>query len=306
MFTAHPRFRRLKLAVKARLVEMRRRYVEAFMSYEPPALLSALRRLGVNEGDSVMLHSGFAAHHGFHGSIEALTQTFIEAAGPTGHLLMVSLPYRSSSLQYLQTLKQFDVRRAPSMMGLVSEFFRRRPDVQRSLHPTHPMLVRGPEAEWYVAGHEHCIYPCGPGTPFEKFAERDGIVVFFNVPFANFTFFHHLEHLVSAELPFPLYTEQCFAVKVIDRDGRPGVVHTHVFAPEAIRRRRFEDLEQALRVHGVIMSSRIGNTQLHAVRVRAVIDCVRKMSRNGHYFYDLDPLPAPASAPPVSHADGGA
>jgi aminoglycoside 3-N-acetyltransferase len=304
MFTTHPSYRRFKIAVKARLVDWRRRYVEAFRSYDPADLLQALRRLGVRDGDSLMLHSGFVAHHGFRGSIDALTQTFIEAVGPRGHLLMVSLPYRSSSLQYLQSLKQFDVRRTPSMMGLVSEFFRRRADVLRSLHPTHPMLVRGPEADWYIAGHEHCIYPCGPGTPFEKFAERDGIVVFFNVPFATFTFFHHLEHLVSAELPFPLYTEQRFEVKVIDRDGNPGLVHTHVFAPEAIRRRRFEVLEQTLRDRGLITSSRIGNTRLHATRVSAVVDCVREMSRSGRYFYDFDTAPTAASG--ASHADGGA
>lgn len=298
MFTAQPQFRRLKLGLKARLLELRRRYVAAFRSFEPPALLQTLRTLGVRDGDSLMLHSSFAAHHGFRGSIEALTETFVQAVGPRGHLLMVSLAYRSSSLQYLSQLKQFDVRRTPSMMGLVSEFFRRRPEVQRSLHPTHPMLVRGPEAEWYVAGHEHCIYPCGPGTPFEKFAEQDGIVVFFNVPFGTFTFFHHLEHLVSAELPFALYTEQRFEVKVIDRDGQPGLVHTHVFALEAIRRRRFEVLEQALRRRGLIATSRIGNTRLEAVRVRAVIECVREMSRSGRYFYDLTP------APP-SHADEG-
>jgi aminoglycoside 3-N-acetyltransferase len=303
MFTT-PRLRRVKLAVKAQLLELRRRYVAAFRSYDPPALLAALRRLGVRDGDSLMLHSGFAAHHGFRGSIETLTDTFLAAVGPRGHLLMVSLPYRSSSLQYLSKLKQFDVRRTPSMMGLVSEFFRRRPGVLRSLHPTHPMLVHGPQADWYVAGHEHCVHPCGSGTPCEKFAERDGIVVFFNVPFATFTFFHHLEHLVSAELPFALYTEERYAVPVIDRDGRPGTVHTHVYAPDAIRRRRFEVLEQTLRRQGLIASARVGNTRLLAVRVRAVVDCVREMSRQGRYFYDLaGPTPA---APAPSHADEGA
>ena len=68
-------------------------------------------------------------------------RVFLDVLGPTGNLLMVSLPYRSSSLQYLSTLKCFDVRKTPSMMGLVSAYFRRRAGVLRSLHPTHPVLA---------------------------------------------------------------------------------------------------------------------------------------------------------------------
>ncbi|WP_298825181.1 AAC(3) family N-acetyltransferase [uncultured Piscinibacter sp.] len=287
MVTISLRPRHLRKWLKARWFALRASFVRLFLSYGRVELLQALREIGVREGDAVMLHSAFAPHHGFRGSIEELTDTFIDAVGPNGHLLMVSLPYRSSSLQYLEKLRQFDVRRTPSMMGLVSEFFRRRPEVLRSLHPTHPVLVRGPRAESFIEGHEHCIHPCGPGTPFERLAEADGMVAFLNVEFGTFTFFHHLEHLVSAQLPFPLYTANCFEVSVIDRDGRPGTVRTHVYSPEAIQRRRFPVLERALRARGAIRSVRVGNTQIEAIRVRDAIACVSEMSRRGEFFYDL-------------------
>lgn len=299
MTTSSHSLRTLKLGIKSRLLEIRRRVVQAVLSYDAPKLLAALRRLGVRPGDNVMLHSASGSHFGFRGSVEDLTQVFIDAVEPDGHLLMVSLAYHSSSVQYLDRLKQFDVRRTPSMMGLVSEFFRRRPEVLRSLSPTHPMLVRGPQAEWYVAGHEHCLYPCGPGTPFEKFAEKDGLVVFFNVPFATFTFFHHLEHLVSADLPFRLYTDEPRQVAVIDRHGQPGTVTTYPFAPGAIKQRRFPVLEEELRRRGLIVQQRIGNSRIEAVRVRAVIECVEDMRRAGRYFYEFTPAPA-------AHPDQGA
>jgi aminoglycoside 3-N-acetyltransferase len=235
-----------------------------------------------------MLHSAFGRHHGFNGSIEQLTDVFIDALGARGHLLMVSLPYRSSTLEYLRRLRVFDVRRTPSMMGLVSEYFRRRPGVQRSLHPTHPVLVHGPDADWYVAGHERALHPCGPGTPFEKLAERDGMVAFFNVPFATFTFFHHLEHLVSPHLPFALYTDELFEVPVIDMRGEPGVVKTHAFTREAIKRRRFEILERALRARGAIATVKVGNTRMEAIRVREAIACAHEMQARGRLFYDFD------------------
>jgi len=283
-----------KLWLKARLLAARRAAVRLLLSYDDRHLRRALHELGIRPGDSVMLHSAFSRDHGFLGSVEALTNVFIDAVGPDGHLLMVSLPYRSSSLQYLANLKQFDVRKTPSMMGLVSEFFRRRPDVRRSLHPTHPVLVHGPRAGWFVEAHPACRHPCGPDSPFDRLAAVDGKVVFFNVPFATYTFFHHLEHLVAPRLPFPLYTDEPFEVPVIDEEGRARTVTTHVFSAEAIRRRRFPVLEDALRKRGLIRAQRVGATRIQLVNVRDTIACVLEMAERGEFFYDLSDLPAPA------------
>lgn len=265
----------------------RRLIVRTFMSYGPERLRDGLGRMGVQPGDSVMLHSAFGPEYGFRGTIDDLTRVFLDAVGPAGNLLMVSLPYRSSSLEYLSHLKSFDVRKTPSMMGLVSEYFRRRAGVLRSLHPTHPVLAFGPDAETIVAGHEDCLYPCGPGTPFEKLADLDGKVIFFNVPFATFTFFHYLEHLVSPQMPFPLYTEHPFEVPVVDRCGERRTVATYVFSLDAIRRRRFEVLERELRRRGLIRRARVGNSRIEMIRVRDAIDCTRDMLARGQYFYDV-------------------
>jgi aminoglycoside 3-N-acetyltransferase len=291
-----------RLWLKPKLLKVQESFVRAFLSYGDEELLRALRSLGIRPSDSVMLHSAFQRKHGYCGSIEQLTNVFIEAVGPDGHLLMVSLPYRSSSLEYLERQRVFDVLKTPSMMGLVSEMFRRRPDVLRSLHPTHPVLVRGPKAEWFVADHPGCRFPCGPGSPFERLAQVDGQAVFFNALFANFTFFHYLEHLVSGSLPFPLYTAEPIEARVVDRDRRERTVATYVFAAEAIRRRRFEILERELRRRGAIRSRRLGATRLEAVRVRDSIACVQDMARRGVYFYEASaPPPAAAALLPASH-----
>ena len=288
-----PRFFRLRL--KAKLLQAQGWFVRAFLSYDEQELLAGLRAIGVRPSDSVMLHSAFNGAHGFRGSIEQLTNVFIDAVGPQGHLLMVSLPYRSSSFTYLSKLKVFDVRKTPSLMGLVSEMFRRRPEVKRSLHPTHPVLVRGPRAEWFTEDHPNCVYPCGPGSPFERLVAVDGKVVFFNVPFATYTLFHYLEHLVSPQLPFPLYTDEAFDVPVLDLDGRPRTVTTYVFAPEAVRRRRFAVLETALRRRGLIQERRVGASLIQVVRANDTVDCVMEMARRGEFFYDMSDL-SPRSA----------
>lgn len=280
-----------KVWLRAHYAEAEAWYVRLFRSYDANRLTTCLHSLGVCTGDTVMLHSAFGARYGFGGTIDDLTRTFLEAIGPSGNLLMVSLPYRSSSLDYLGALECFDVRKTPSMMGLVSEYFRRRAGVLRSLNPSHPVLACGSDAEAIVAGHEDCPYPCGPGTPFEKLAALDGKVIFFNVPFATFTFFHHIEHLVSPQMPFPLYTEQPLKVAVIDRNGSRRTVHTYAFSREAIRRRRFEVFEHELRRRGLIRGCRVGASRLEIVRLRDTVECARDMMRHGQYFHDFDEAP---------------
>lgn len=279
---------RLKLAYFA----VRRRFVRSFLSYDATQLVEGLREIGVAPGATVMLHSAYGEHFGFLGTADQLADVFLDAVGPNGNLLMVSLPYRTSSLEFLLSRKQFDVRNTPSMMGLVSEFFRRRPGVRRSLHPTHPVLAFGPRADWIVCDHPDCIYPCGPRTPFERLLALDGHAVFFNVPLDTLTFFHYLEHLVHADLPFPLYTENTFDVPVVDQTGETRKVTTFVFSPEAIGRRRFRILESELRRRGLVRERRIGNGRVLAVLVRDVVNCVEDMRRGGRYFYDLAGTPS--------------
>lgn len=276
-----------KLAIKARLKHLRNWYAATFLSYGPPQLLQALRALGVRPGDTVMLHSAYSAGNGLRGSISDLIDTFIEAVGPEGHLLMVSMPYRNAALDWLLSGRRFDVRKTPSMMGMVSEVFRRRPGVLRSLHPTHPILVHGPKAERFIVAHPNCLHPCGPGTPFDEVAKADGKVVFFNVPIDTFTFFHYLEHLVSPTLPFALYTDTLFEAQVLDATGQERVVRTYAFARAAMKRRRPERLYEALHERGSVAAQRVGASRLLCVRVSDAIACTRELQQQGLLFYDM-------------------
>jgi aminoglycoside 3-N-acetyltransferase len=268
-------------------LERKKRFVDTFLSYSPEELEKALAALGVKSGSTLLVHSSFNPYTGFHGSPEKLIDVFLKTVGSEGNLLMVSLPYSTSSISYLQRLNRFDVRNTPSRMGMVSELFRRRPGVLRSLHPTHPMLAYGPKAEWIVAGHEDCLYPCGPGTPFEKLAQLNGKILFFYVGFTYLTFFHYLEHLVHKKLPFPLYTDKPFDVPVIDWNGQEKTVKTHVFTPEVIKRRRFEILEQDFWRRGVIKKGRVGATQLLLVDANEAIIRTQEMTAGGVFFYEL-------------------
>ena len=283
------------LLPKALRESLRRRYfrtkgsfVQAFLSYDAAGLERCLRGLGLTEGDTVLVHSGFHPHGGFRGSPGDLIEVLLKVLGPAGNLLMVSMAYRTSSYDYVRSLDVFDVRRTGSKMGLVSEVFRRRAGVLRSLNPVHPVLASGPKAEWIVSGHELCGHSCGEGTPFQKLAEMNGKVLFYDVPFNTFTFIHHLEHLLRDSLPFPLYRKEPFEVPVIDREGGRCTVKVFVFTEQAVRRRRPEILEKELKKRDLLRAARVGNTRLLMVGTARAIECAREMARGGVYFYQGD------------------
>jgi aminoglycoside 3-N-acetyltransferase len=160
------------------------------------------------------------------------------------------------------------------------------------LHPTHPVLAYGPKADWIVADHEQCVFPCGPGTPFEKLLNLRGKVLFFDVPFSNFTFVHYLEHLMKDRLPFPLYSETVFQVPVIDCTGVQHTVATAAFSHDTIRRRRIPIFEAELRRCGIIRDRRIGNTNLLCVEASDTVECAEDMAQRNTFFYDLSDCPA--------------
>src|SRR5688500_8804102 len=97
---------RLAPATKSRLravyYGLQQKLVDTFRSYGTAELLATLRSLGIRPGDTLMVHAGFNRLSGFKASPSQLVDTLLEAVGPDGHLLMVSMAYSSSAYEYLK------------------------------------------------------------------------------------------------------------------------------------------------------------------------------------------------------------
>jgi aminoglycoside 3-N-acetyltransferase len=114
----------------------------------------------------------------------------------------------------------FDVRRTGSEMGLLTELFRRRPGVKRSLHPTHSICALGPLANELVAGHEACPTRTGYGSPFDFMAKRKCNIVGLGVEwFRVITQTHTAEDMLGDSFPIKFQTET-FPVTLKNWEGR--------------------------------------------------------------------------------------
>lgn len=275
---------RLKRAIKVQLNKVKTRLVQTFLSYDADQLVHRLRKAGITESDTLLVHANFSQHSGFQGAPIDMVNALARVVEPRGNLLMVSIPFRGSGYDHLQKGKPFDVRKAISMMGLVTEMFRRRSGTLRSLHPTHPVLASGSEAEWLVADHEKCVFPCGVGSPFDKFRKRDGKILFFDVSFGAITFFHHVEDLLKERLPFPVYHERLFSAPVVDAQGQQRQVETYTFNPDVAR--KAEKLERKMEQEGSLVTGRIGNSRFILVEADDVVSAFTALVADCDYPYD--------------------
>ena len=262
-------------------------WVRRHRAYSAADLSAKLRAMGIRPGDTLLVHSAYGPLLGFEGTPGNLIEAFLEAVGPTGNLLMVSLPYTSATSDYLRRTEVFDVRKTPSRMGLVSESFRRLKGVRRSLHPTHPLLAYGPKSDWIVSGHEECRFPCGEGTPYEKLFELKGKVLFFGVTEYSFTFHHYLEDRVKNRIPFALYETEPYPIKVVDEAGNERQMRAYAFTKEAISRRRVRVLFDELDRRKRIARARIGNTDLTLLEAADSVACTDELADRGIFFYDM-------------------
>lgn len=265
---------------------MQKLVTDAFYRYDREDLIAAIRDLGFEKGDSLLVHGAFRQNNGFEGSPKDVIDCLLEAVGEEGNLLMVSMPYLSSTYDYLKEEPLFDVKRTISKMGIISETFRRRKGVLRSLHPTHPVLAIGKDASWIVRDHEKSPYPCGENTPFGKFRALHGKVLFFDVPFGNFTFIHYIEDRIRDRVPFEIYRKDPLPGRVRDSAGTETVVPTFVFSEEAVKSRRPKILESRLRRMGVLKERKIGRTRLLAVKGEDAVRCAEEMLHRNEYFYE--------------------
>src|SRR5262249_32343447 len=110
----------------------------------------------------------------------------------------------------------FSVEGTPSVIGAISEKFRRYPGVVRSRHASHSLTCMGPMAKAICEGHERCATPCGSGTPYAKLLAMDGVVLLFGVKLDSYTLFHTAED--EAAVPYQYYVEP-FRYVLCDQSG---------------------------------------------------------------------------------------
>ncbi|MBN8226537.1 aminoglycoside 3-N-acetyltransferase [Corallococcus macrosporus] len=169
-------------------------------------LREALRRLGMEEGDVVMVHAGLRSVGPVLGGVNTVVQALLDAVGSRGTLMayldweMGVEPEDFEDARLREEIPTFDKRiaRATRDHGILAETLRTWPGAVRSDHPDAGMVAIGARAEWLCSEHPF-RYGYGPGSPLARLVEAGGKVLMLGAPLEKLTLLHHAEHL--ADLP---------------------------------------------------------------------------------------------------------
>lgn len=249
-------------------------------------LVDMLRRLGVARGDTLLVHSSVDQFDSFLGKPVEIINALQEALGPTGTLLMPTLPFRGSAVDYVRDSRVFDVKRTPSQMGLLTELFRRMPGVVRSVHPTHSVAAWGANAEWMTAGHHQACTPCGRQSPYGRLMDRNGRILLLGTDISVLTFFHTVEAVLEPKMPFSPFTREIFSLECRDAQNASVTTQTRLFEPKYSKRRNLKKLVPELKKNGWWHEASLGG--MHAILLSAdqILRASAELADRGIYCYD--------------------
>ena len=256
--------------------------------HEKKQLFEELRRLGVQPGDAVLMHSSFRSLGGVEGGAAGLFDVLADAVGD-GTLILPALSYYWVSAE--QTV--FDLRDTPACPGIgyLPEYFRTQvPGVRRSLHPTHSCCMLGRDAEWLAAGHDLDDTPVGRHSPFAKLPALDGWILMLGCSPDRNTSMHGVEE--TAEPDYLL--DRAHPIRYTLRDER-GEPRDHWAIPHSFHRDGFRFEQRYGRILPLLQGDelrrgRVGDADCVMMRARAVWERGRQaLHRDPHFFVDRVP-----------------
>ncbi len=211
------------------------------------SLVGDFRALGIRPGMSLLVHSSLRRVGPVAGGADTVIDALLEVLGPEGTLMMSTV---SGNVNENQPV--FDVRHTPSTVGTLSNVFRKREGVIRSLHPIHSVAALGPRAEFFTGGHLECNTPWSPGSPYGKLMRNGGSILFLGTNFTCNTCIHALE--IEARVP-GLHTRRTSELYIRDHEGKLRVIRHHWHAP---KKDFYVDMEHVVEAAGGLKWGRTG------------------------------------------------
>lgn len=276
----------IKTRIKGQAKNLRQQYIRLVHGFSRQDLARLLQTLGISPRDVVMVHSAFDRFEGFDGKPTDVISALQAAVGKEGAVLMPTIPFTGTAIEYVKTVGIFDVVRTPSRMGLITEVFRRMPGVVRSIHPTHSVAAWGKRSAELIKDHSMAKTPCGKLSPFGRLTDIGGKILLLGADIESMTFFHCIEEDLEPFMPFSPFTKDIFVLSSKDAEGHIIETRTRLFDPHVSRRRNLQKLVPFLKDKGYWHEARVGLLQGIILKAGEVADTCRVMAQGGVFCYD--------------------
>lgn len=245
-------------------------------------LVDGFRKLGVMQGDTLLVHSSYKSFGEVDGGPETVVRALEAALGTDkdGTLIMPTFNFDFNKGV------PWDVRKTRSKMGALTEIVRMDKRAKRVFHPFYSFAILGKHAEMLGSLRYKSAYE--RNSVFGKLRDLDGKIMVIGLSYNNsMTFFHHIEQMEGVDYRFL----KQFTGEVTDENGN---TYTDTF--EMLVRdidkgvlTMVDPMGALMEEHGVIKSAKIGEADVKLMKANEVYEfTAREMRRDPHLLYQIE------------------
>lgn len=250
-------------------------------------LINQLADAKLKSTDTVLIHSSMKAIGNIDANvvIDVLMDYFKD-----GLLIMPTHTWAHIKNDY----DTFNVNDTPGNVGILPEIFRQRPNVYRSLHPTHSVAAFGKDAKTYIQNEENMVTPCNPQGVYGKLYARDAKILLIGVNHIKNTYIHSVEESFNV------------ANRISDKDTIYNIITNNHKTIQGIFRRHFcslhphvsecyEKLEPIFVAEGVEQIASFGQARMLVCSAQGIYQTLAKLFKFDKQLlveYDKIPLEA--------------
>ena len=187
--------------------------------YTKQDLMAHMAEMGIDPKGTLLIHSSMKSIGKVEGGADTVLDALMEYM-KDGLLILPTHTWDRVSIKK----PLFDADITDSCVGLLTNMFRKREGVVRSLHPTHSVAAYGKDAEAYIAGEENTNSPCPREGCWGRLYDRHAQILMLGVDLSKYTYLHSVEEW--ADVPGRL-TEMVLPLYSMDMDGNRHFVPQH-------------------------------------------------------------------------------
>lgn len=180
--------------------------------YSKKELQEQIKLLGIKPNDTLLIHSSMKAIGEVEGGAETVLDVFSEYLEDEGLMILPTHTWAQMNDEY----NVFNPEIEPSCVGLLTNLFRKRAGVIRSLHPTHSLAAKGKGAKNFTNGEEQFNTPCNRNGCYGKLYDRKAKILLIGCSYNRNTFLHGVEEWNNIEIRIASWQKK---LKIVMLDG---------------------------------------------------------------------------------------
>ena len=252
--------------------------------YTKKDLIKAFKDIGIDPKGTLLVHSSMKAV----GEVEGLADTVIDAFMEYMEDGLLVFPTHSWSEENNKD-NIFNPKTEKSCVGILTNIFRKREDVVRSLHPTHSLAAYGEDAEEFISGEKNVNTPCPRKGCYGKLYDREAQILFLGCTLKTNTFIHGVEEW--NDIPDRLGDNPVeYKIKLEDKViKRPIYPHQ---APVEDVSKNYDKLKKPLLTKNICVKGEIGDADSYLCQAKEMADLTSTfLQKNQDLFLDDQPVP---------------